>query len=94
MNNNQLQNQTSSALFLAIGLVVAVLIFVFGQLVLASNEAQLLRAEQKLLATKNCYELARGTRTTSGQSNSEQWQLSQVDINYEVVDKCLSQSSQ
>lgn len=42
-------------------------------------------------AVHACLEVARGTRITKGQTADESWELNQVDINYEIVARCLQE---
>lgn len=91
MNTNQNLNQTKAMLVLSLSILVAGVLIAVSQIVKANFELAANKAEINSQSVKNCFEIAKGTRTTSGSTGSENWQLSQVDLNYEVISKCLGE---
>jgi hypothetical protein len=49
------------------------------------------QVSNKNQAVQSCLEVARGNRITKGQTAEESWELNQVDINYEIVARCLQE---
>jgi hypothetical protein len=49
------------------------------------------QVSSKNQAVQTCLEVARGTRIIKGQTAEESWELNQVDINYEIVARCLQE---
>jgi hypothetical protein len=91
MNTNQNLNQTKAMLVLSLSILVTGALIAASQVIKANWEFQVNKLEANSQVVKNCFEVSKGTRTTSGSTGSEQWQLSQVDLNYEVISKCLGE---
>lgn len=42
-------------------------------------------------AVQGCFEVAKGAKSTSGQSDTSNWSVSEATINLDVVRECLAQ---
>ncbi len=91
MNTNQNLNQIKAMLVLSLSILVAGTLIAASQIIKANWDLESSNAATNAQAVKNCFEVAKGTRTTSGSTGTENWQLSQVDLNYEVIAKCLGE---
>lgn len=91
MNTNQNLNQAKALLVLSLSILITGALITFSQIIKASWELEASKTATNVQAVKNCFEVAKGTRTTSGSTGTENWELSQVDLNYEVISKCLGE---
>lgn len=91
MNTNKTFTLAQALLVLSLSVLLTGVLIAASQVAKAAWELEASKDQTKAQAVKNCFEIARGTRTTSGEAAGENWQLSQVDLNYEVISKCLGE---
>lgn len=91
MNTNKTFTLAHALLVLSLSVLLTGALIAASQVAKAAWELEASKAQTKTQAVKNCFDIARGTRTTSGSTANENWQLSQVDLNYEVISKCLGE---
>ena len=80
---------TAPAIILAIASIAVASVYMTGQFFITELEQASKKAVRQDAAIQECFDLASGTRTTTGVTAEENWELVQVDVNYEVVKRCL-----
>lgn len=93
-NNEQNSRLLTPALMVAVSVLAASALLAGGRVLEAKLVAQTQQAEIKGQNVLGCFAAAKGTRVASGVNNDENWQLSQVDLNYEIIAKCLQEIEQ
>jgi len=77
-------------MIIATGVALAAGLLAAGTIVSAQLETTSKDQQTKNQAVQDCYQIAKGQRVTSGSDEDGNWQLEQVDLNYEMIKKCVA----